>query len=67
MDEVAEVFFELGEWPLELIWFPDVLNNDFVEVEEAMIHGVERPCKLIFYILAIVKTTCTQLFKWYFM
>jgi hypothetical protein len=33
--------FELGEWPLELIiWLLDVSNNDFGEVDEAMIHGV---------------------------
>jgi hypothetical protein len=30
--------------------------NEFVEVDEAMIHGVEKPCNLILYILAIVKS-----------
>jgi hypothetical protein len=29
------------------------LKNDFVEVEEAMFRGVERPCEIIFYILSI--------------
>jgi hypothetical protein len=42
---------------LEIIICPlDVLNNDFGKVDEAMIHGVGRPCDLIFYFLGIVKS-----------
>jgi hypothetical protein len=46
------------------MWLLDVFNNDF-EVDEAMIHGVERPCKLIFNILAIVKSDLLTV-KWFF-
>jgi hypothetical protein len=34
----------------------DVLKNDFVEVDESIFQGVERPCELIFYILGIQKS-----------
>jgi hypothetical protein len=36
-----------------IIWLLNVLKNDFVEVDEVIFHGVERPCKLIFYILVV--------------
>jgi hypothetical protein len=29
----------------------DVLKCDFVDVDEAMFQGVERPCEKIFYLL----------------
>jgi hypothetical protein len=32
------------------------LKKDFVEVDEAMFQGVERPCELIFCILGIEKS-----------
>jgi hypothetical protein len=49
MHEVAEVMFQVGECPLELIiWLLDVLNCDFGEVDEAMFQVVEMPCELIF-------------------
>jgi hypothetical protein len=41
----------------------DVLRNDFGEVDEAMILAVERPFKFIYYILGIVKTSCTKKLK----
>jgi hypothetical protein len=41
--------FSVGESPLELIIFLlDVLKNDFREVDEAMLEGVERPYEIIF-------------------
>jgi hypothetical protein len=40
----AEVIFELGEWPCELIiCFLSVSTKDIGEVEEAMFRGVEGP------------------------
>jgi hypothetical protein len=35
----------------------DVFKNDFVKVDEEVFHGVERPCKLIFCMLGIGRTT----------
>jgi hypothetical protein len=34
----------------------DVLKCVFVEFDEAMLQGVERPCELIFYLLGIQKS-----------
>jgi hypothetical protein len=49
--------FYVGEWPLLLvICLLDVLKKDFDEVDEAMFHGVERPCEIIFYIPGIDKS-----------
>jgi hypothetical protein len=49
--------FYVGEWPLELITcLLDVLKNDFREVDEAMIQGVERPRELILCFLGIEKS-----------
>jgi hypothetical protein len=43
------VLFETGEWPRKLInYLLGVLKNYFIEVEEAMFQGVDRPCELIF-------------------
>jgi hypothetical protein len=36
--------------------FLDVLKKDFVEVDEAIVQGVERPCEKIFCILGIEKS-----------
>jgi hypothetical protein len=56
LDEVAEVIFQVGEWPREIIiCLLDDLKNYIVEDDEAMFQGVERPSELIFCILAIQK------------
>jgi hypothetical protein len=39
----------------------DVLKNDFVEVDEAMFHSVERQCEIIFCILGIKKSALYEL------
>jgi hypothetical protein len=45
--------FYVGEWPLEnIIYFLDVLKNDFDEVDEAMLQGDERPCE-VFFLLSV--------------
>jgi hypothetical protein len=42
--------FKVGEWPVELIiCLLDVLKNDFVEVDEAMFQGVQRPCEHVMF------------------
>jgi hypothetical protein len=54
LDEFAEVMFQVGKWSWEIIiWLLDVLKCDFVEVDEALFEGLERPCKIIFSILGI--------------
>jgi hypothetical protein len=54
LDEVAEVMFQVGEWPWDLIiCLLYVLVKEFGEVDEAMFQGVERPCVRIFCILGI--------------
>jgi hypothetical protein len=53
----VEVTFEAGEWPLErIIWFNDILKNDFGEVEEALFRGVKRPNELILCIQSTEKS-----------
>jgi hypothetical protein len=48
--------FQVREWPLDLIiCLLDVLKNNFDEVDEAIFHGVERPCKLVLIFLGIKK------------
>jgi hypothetical protein len=49
-----------------LIWLLDVLKNNFVEVDEAMFHEVERPFKRIFYILRIENSMWTKSRIWLF-
>jgi hypothetical protein len=44
-----------------MIYLLDVLKNDFGEVDEAMIQGVERPYELIFCILSIVKSVLNEI------
>jgi hypothetical protein len=39
----------------------DVSKTDFIEVDEAIFQGFERPCELILCILGIEKTTSTKL------
>jgi hypothetical protein len=49
--------FLFGEWPRELIICPlNFLKCDFGDVDEAMLHGVERQFERIFYILGIKKS-----------
>jgi hypothetical protein len=49
--------FYVSEWAWDLIiCLLNVLTSDFVEVDEAIFHGVEKPCELIFYILGIQKS-----------
>jgi hypothetical protein len=43
-----------------IIGLLDVLKNDFVEVDEAMFHGVERSCEIIFCILGIEESDLDQ-------
>jgi hypothetical protein len=44
LDEVSYVIFYEVQSPLAFIICPlDFLNNDFVEVDEAMFQGDERP------------------------
>jgi hypothetical protein len=38
-----------------IICLPDVLKNDFREVDVSMFKVVERPCELIFCILRVIK------------
>jgi hypothetical protein len=46
----------VGEWYWKIIiCLLDVLKNDFVEADEALIQCVERPNELIFCILSIEK------------
>jgi hypothetical protein len=47
--------FELGEIIEIIICLLTILKNYLCEVVEAKIHGVESPCKFIFYILGNVK------------
>jgi hypothetical protein len=43
MDELAEVMFQIGVWPLELIiCLLDVLKSDFGEVDKMMIQDFKR-------------------------
>jgi hypothetical protein len=44
----------------------DVLKNDFGEVEEAMIQGVERPYENIFCILGIEKSDMDEVAEVFF-
>jgi hypothetical protein len=45
------------EWPWELIiYLLNVLKNDFGEVDEPMIQGVQKPFENIFCILGIEKS-----------
>jgi hypothetical protein len=54
LEEVAEVMFEIGEWPWELmIYLLYVLKNNIDVVDEQMFQGVDRPCEIIFCILGI--------------
>jgi hypothetical protein len=49
--------FQVGEWPWKLlICLLDVLKNDFCEVDETMIQGVERPLEIGFRIQDIEKS-----------
>jgi hypothetical protein len=58
------VIFSIGEWPLELIFcLLDVLKNDFDEVDEAMIQGVEDPRELILSARTSKKATWTKSLK----
>jgi hypothetical protein len=48
---------EAGEWPRDLIIFRlNVFNCDFVDVDEAMFHDVERPLERILYVVGIHKS-----------
>jgi hypothetical protein len=47
--------FKYAKGPANSICLQDVLKCDFVEFDEAMFQGVERPCKLTFCILGIEK------------
>jgi hypothetical protein len=56
--------FQVGEWRLQLIiCLLDVLKNDFGEVDEEMIQGVERPCEIILCVLEIEISTGTKSLK----
>jgi hypothetical protein len=49
LDEIAEVMFQEGECPCELILcLLVVLQNDFGDVDEAMFHDVIITLELIF-------------------
>jgi hypothetical protein len=62
LNEVAEMMFQVGEWPWDLIICSlDVLKNDFGEEDEAMFQGVERLCELIFCILGMEKSDLKSL------
>jgi hypothetical protein len=53
--------FYVGEWPRELIiCLLNILKCDFGDVDEAMLHGVERQFERYFYILAFQKVICTK-------
>jgi hypothetical protein len=54
MGEVAEVMFQIGEWPWEIICLLVVLEN-VCEFDEAMFQGVESSYELILCILGIEK------------
>jgi hypothetical protein len=57
LDEVKEVIFQIGKWPIELICFQDVVKCDFREVVEGMIQDAKRPFALIFCIQDMQKWT----------
>jgi hypothetical protein len=66
LEELAEVMFQVGEWPWELlICLSDALEN-IGEVDEAMFQGVERPCELIFNPGHQKNTNWTKSRKWSF-
>jgi hypothetical protein len=51
----------LGEWIWEhIISFLNVLKYDFGDVDEAMIHVVERSCKINFCILLVEKSVLDE-------
>jgi hypothetical protein len=64
MDEVDYVMFKIGKrhWEIK-ICRPDVLKDDFEEVDEAMFQGVEGPCDPIFAYPESLKVTFTMSLK----
>jgi hypothetical protein len=55
--DLDEVVFQVGEWPSEvIICLLVVLKCVFGEVDEASFLGVERACKVIFFLMGIQKS-----------
>jgi hypothetical protein len=56
-----EEMFHVGKWPQKnIITLLHVLKCDFGEVDEAIVEGAERPCKLIFCTQGIQKSEMNE-------
>jgi hypothetical protein len=64
LEEIAEVIFQIGKWPCELmICLLEVLKCDFGDVQEALFQGVKKAMRKHFLPFGQKKGTWTKSLK----